>query len=261
LRVDLPCPLNCCGLQVGVVHHAVHGTHLVHRLCVDGFAEEEDLAGELLAHLLGQVRGTIAGGEGTHVGVRLLELRVLAGSQGQVADHVQAVPTAGGPAVDQADHDFRHGADQSLHLQDVQATALDLRSSLVHALGTSGGDVRIVAGGVLITGTAADALVTTGAECPPAVLRGRSVAGQQDGADVRGAARVVERAVQLVDGVRAEGVAHLRPVEGDADDAVGAALAGVAVVGDVVEVESLNLAPGGGVEDLGNLVFAHACPY
>src|SRR5699024_11314407 len=23
LRVDLPCPLNCCGLQVGVVHHAV----------------------------------------------------------------------------------------------------------------------------------------------------------------------------------------------------------------------------------------------
>src|SRR5699024_6278135 len=114
-----------------------------------------------------------------------------------------------------------------LDLQDVQAAALDLRAGLVHALRASGGDVRIVAGGVLITGTAADALVTAGAERPAAVLRGRAVTGQQDGADVRGAARVVECAVQLVDGVRAEGVAHLRPVEGDADDAVGAALAGV----------------------------------
>src|SRR5699024_12451344 len=96
---------------------------------------------------------------------------------------------------------------------DAQATALDPRPSLTHALGTSGGEVRTVAGGVPIPGPAAEAPATTAAECPPAVLRGRSVAGQHDGADVRGAARVVERAVQLVDGVRADGVAHLRPVE------------------------------------------------
>ena len=35
-------------------------------------------------------------------------------------------------------------------------------------------------------------------------------------ADVGGPAGVVEHAVELVDGVRAEGVQHLGPVEGDA---------------------------------------------
>ena len=40
--------------------------------------------------------------------------------QGQVADHVQAVPAAGRPAVDQGDHHLGHEPDQPLHLQDVQ---------------------------------------------------------------------------------------------------------------------------------------------
>lgn len=47
---------------------------------------------------------------------------------------------------------------------------------------------------------------------------------------------MIQRPVQLVDGVRAEGVADLWAVEGDADDAVGAAFANMAVVGDVREV-------------------------
>src|SRR5690349_13148005 len=59
----------------------------------------------------------------------------------------------------------------------------------------------------------ADALVAAGAEGPAAVLGGRPVAGEQHAADVRGLAGVVERAVELVDGARAEGVAHLRAVE------------------------------------------------
>ena len=59
---------------------------------------------------------------------------------------------------------------------------------------------------------------------------------------------VVERGVQLVDGVRAEGVADLGPVEGDAHRAV----VDGAVVGDVVEVEAGHLAPGCRVEQLGD---------
>jgi hypothetical protein len=62
---------------------------------------------------------------------------------------------------------------------------------------------------------------------------------------------VVERGVQLVDRARAERVAHLRSVEGDADRArsIGAR-AGAAVVRDVVEVEAGHLLPRSGVEDL-----------
>jgi hypothetical protein len=57
---------------------------------------------------------------------------------------------------------------------------------------------------------------------------------------------VFEGGVQLVDGVGPEGVAHLGPVEGDADtaDVLGA------VVGDVGELEAVHHVPGGGVEDL-----------
>ena len=67
---------------------------------------------------------------------------------------------------------------------------------------------------------------------------------------------MVQGGDQLVDGLRAEGVAHLGPVEGDPDDA------GVdrAVVGQVVEVEALDRLPGGAVEDLGDVVAGgHAC--
>jgi hypothetical protein len=59
---------------------------------------------------------------------------------------------------------------------------------------------------------------------------------------------VIERAVQLVDGLRPEGVAHLGPVEGDAH---GAGVDG-AVIGDVGEVEAGDRLPRGGVEDLGD---------
>src|SRR5699024_3074529 len=119
---------------------------------------------------------------------------------------------------DEGDDDLRHGADEALDLQDVEASPFGLDPALV-----DDGD-RVVAGrvaGVLVPGAAADALVATGAEGPAlggraaALPRGRPVAGEQDDADVRGAAGVVEGAVQLGDRVRAGGVEDLRPVEGE----------------------------------------------
>ena len=113
----------------------------------------------------------------------------------------------------------------------------------------------------------ADALVAAGAECPATVLGGGAVAGEQYGAHVRGHAGVFEGAVELVHGVRAECVAHLGAVEGDAHGrqiaqnlTVFVAL-NLAVVGDVGEVlEAFDDAPVGGVEDVRDL-FGKLCSH
>src|SRR3546814_14594836 len=63
----------------------------------------EDLPGELLADLAGQVGGAEAAVHGGDVEVGLLEAGVLAGGDGEVADHVQRVAAARGPAGDDGD--------------------------------------------------------------------------------------------------------------------------------------------------------------
>src|SRR5690606_30235323 len=100
-----------------------------------------------------------------HVGVGLLEAGVLAGGERQVARDVQAVPTTGGPAVDQGDDDLRHEPDQSLDLEDVESAG----AGLVDGVGR-------LAASVLVTAAATDPLVAAGAERPSAVLRARAVA-------------------------------------------------------------------------------------
>ena len=121
---------------------------------------------------------------------------------------MQRVPAAGRPAVDDRDDDLGHRADQPLHLEDVQPAARRLDPRLVDGLGG-------LALGVLVAAAAADPLVAAGAERPAAVLGRRAVAGQQHAADVGRHPGVVEHPVELVDGVRPERVAHLRPVERD----------------------------------------------
>ena len=148
---------------------------------------------------------------------------------------MQAVPAAGGPARHDADDDLGHEPDQPVHLHNVQAAA----ASGVNRLGR-------LTGGVLVAVAAADALVTTGAEGPAAVLRRRPVTGQQHTAHVAGHPRVIERPVQFIHRVRPERVADLGPVERHAD---GAAVHG-AVVGDVGERKPRYLAPQPGFEDL-----------
>jgi hypothetical protein len=61
-------------------------------------AEEEDLAGRLLADLPGQQGAAVAGVEAADVGVGLLEAGVLGAGQRQVADDVQAVPATRPPS-------------------------------------------------------------------------------------------------------------------------------------------------------------------
>ncbi|MDR6140565.1 hypothetical protein QE375_000119 [Microbacterium foliorum] len=115
-------------------------------------------------------------------------------------------PAARRPPGDHRDDDLGHEADEALDLEDVQATGT---RGVVHG--------RLVVG-VLVAVAAADALVAAGAERPAAVLRTRTVARQQHRADAGVLPCVIERAVELVDGVRAEGVAHLWAVERDTGD-------------------------------------------
>jgi hypothetical protein len=82
---------------------------------------------------------------------------------------------------------------------------------------------------------------------PPSLGEG-PVSGQENASDVGGLAGVVERPVQLVHGVGAEGVADLGAVEGDPD---GAGRSGP-VIGDVGEVETRHLIPEVGVEEGGD---------
>ena len=196
--------------------------------------EKEDLARELLADLAGEVRAAVARVERADVGIRLLEFAVLERRDRQVAHDVQRVPAAGRPARDDRDDDLGHEADEPLHLEDVQA---------------AGGSAADLALGYSYPSRPADALVAARAERPAAVFRARAVAGEQHDADARILARIIERAIQLVDGVRSERVAHLRPVERDARDSAR----DVVVVRDIRErVETIDLAPQLGVEKLGD---------
>ena len=120
LGADAPAPLQAGAFQLGVRDDPVDHAHPVRLLGGVGLTQEEDLAGELLADLPGQIGRPVAAVEGADVGVGLLEPGVLGAGQGEVADHVQAVSAAGRPPVDQRDHHLGHEPDQALHLQDVQ---------------------------------------------------------------------------------------------------------------------------------------------
>jgi len=233
LGVDGRRPLQRHVLEPLVVHHLVDGAHAVHRLGVVLPPQEEDLPGELLAHLAGQVRGAEAPVEAGHVGIGLLEACVLTTGQGQVGHHVQAVATPGRPARHHGDHHLRHEPDESLYLEDVEAS----RSGRVHGLGR-------LALGVPVAVLSADALVAAGAERPATVPEGRTVAGEEHRAHVRRHPGVVQHPVQLVDRVRPEGVADLRTVEGDSHRA----LVDGPVVREVGQLEPGNGFPAGRIE-------------
>jgi hypothetical protein len=79
LPLTLAGPLERHPLEVGVVDDGVDHAHAVGVLGGVLVAEEEDLAGELLADLAGQVGGAEPAVEAGHVGVGLLEAGVLRG--------------------------------------------------------------------------------------------------------------------------------------------------------------------------------------
>lgn len=164
LAEDLLGSLDRLVFKFGVVSHNVDGTHALHGLRIIGATQEEDFAGKFLAHHLCQVCGTITGVKTSDISISLLKARVLAGCDRHVAHHVQGVAATGSPTTNYGDDHLRHGADQALYLEDVQAAAFGLLARDVNSVGS-------VAIGVAVAAAASDALVAPGAEGPAAVLR------------------------------------------------------------------------------------------
>ena len=136
------------------------------------------------------------------------------------------MPATSCPAGNSRDDDLRHRADQALNLEDMEASGAR-GVDLLAALG--GGRLRVRAlDFVAVAVAASDPLVAAGAEGVSAVSRRGAVARQDDGRNRGRLARVVERAVQLVDRAGAEGVADVGAIKGDAHDrhvgALGAAV-------------------------------------
>jgi hypothetical protein len=108
---------------------------------------------------------------------------------GQIAHHMQHVAAADGVARHHRHHRFRAGADLALEIEHVQV---------------------VNAGIILVAAViAADFLIAAGAECFIAF------AGQDNHADIVVIAGIRQRLNHLFHGQRAEGVAHLRAVDGD----------------------------------------------
>src|SRR5436305_810291 len=161
----------------------------------------------------GSVRGRAATSQSLS-GVRsgalraaLAEARVVGGDR-QVADHVQHVAASDRVARHHRDDGLRQPPDLHVEVGDVEATDAALRGLVV----------------AHVPGVAAHALVAAGAE------RVRSLAGQDDHADVEVLARALERVGHLDDRLRPERVPHLGPVDGDLRDALGGLVPDVLVV-------------------------------
>ncbi len=134
---------------------------------------------------------------------------------------MEDVAAADRVAGHQRDHRLGHGAHVALQLEHVEAG---------HAAPAD------------VAGLAAHLLVPPGAEGPLAVLR-RSVAGEEDDADVGVLPGVAERLLHLQERVGPEGVADLGAIEGDAGDAVALVVRDVLVRFDFLPVGLGHLDP------------------
>ena len=112
---------------------------------------------------------------------------------------MEHVAAANGVARHKCDDHLGHRADEFLHLKHVEAR---------HTLAVN------------IAAVAAHRLVAAGAKGILAVL-GRAGAGEKNHANGLILAGIKQRVVHLRDGLGAEGVALLRPVDGDASHAGG----------------------------------------
>ena len=174
-----------------MVDHPVHRAHRVHLLGGIGLPQEEDLASELLADLPREIGAAVAAVEASDVGVGLFEAGVLTTGQVRSQTTCELWPPPAAHRSPRQITGLGHEPDQPLHLRMCSLPAR--AASTVSA-------VPVV--GVLVAGAAADALIASRAERPAAIPGRGPVAGQQHHADVRRHPRVVQRAVELVDGVR-----------------------------------------------------------
>src|SRR5699024_751444 len=152
--------------------------------------------------------------------------------------------------IDDGDAAFGAGAHKALHIENMYAAC----TCWVYRFGG-------LALSIPVAVSAANALVAAGAERVATVFEGGTVSGEQDGSDVGGHSCMVECAVECGDGSGAECVTSFWAIKGNAHGpeiagpfAVGDALY-MAVVGNVLEIEALELSPGVWVKDIRKLLW------
>ncbi len=215
-----------------MIDDSVDHPHLVGILCRVRTTEEEHFSRTLLADLTGEERRAITSVEGGDIGIGLLEHGVFAGGEREIAHDVQAVAAADGPPGNDGNDNLGHEPDQALHLEDVESS--------------EPGSVDALRPFILVAIGPTNPLIAARAERPATILRRRTVARQEHRTYVGRHAGMIERCVQLIDGVRTERIANLGAIECDSNgtDLVGS------VVGDVREVEPLDGVPRGWVKYL-----------
>src|SRR3954454_4522620 len=197
-REHLAAPLDGLFLEPLERDDGVHEPHLERLPGVVLAAEEPDLLGLLRADQVGEQAGAEAAVEAADARAGLAEASIV-GCDREVADDVQHVSAADRVAGDHGHDGLRQAPDLYVQVGDVEAA---------HAA---------LGGGVLVhvAGVAAHALVATRAECE------RSLAGEDDHADVEVLAGPLEGVGDLDQRLRAEGVAHLGAVDRDLRDPLG----------------------------------------
>ena len=163
------------------------------------------------------------------------------------------------PPGDHGDHDLRHGADEALHLENMQTPG----PCRIHLL-APGLKVRVGVGAldlVTVAVIAAHPLVAARTEGIASVLRAGTIAREDHRRNITRHSRMIEASVQLIDSSRPESITNIGPVEGDAHNGQilpkGApvnltAARNPPVIGEVVKVEANDFTPTIRVEGVGN---------
>ena len=220
--------------------------------------KEENLTCTLITRLAREQCRSITGIKRTNIRISLHECGMLARSNREIAHNIQAVSATSRPTGNRRNNDLRHGADQALDLQNMKASracGVNLLASLFHSRrGLAALNFVVVAI------FSADPLVATRTEGIATVARGGSVSRQNNRSDIAGHSRVVQAAIELIDGMWAECIANFWTIESNTDHGqVGALFTSVdgasgnsAVVGHIGQLETLNLTPARRVKGIGN---------
>lgn len=188
----LAAPDEGLGLKIGEGDDFVHEAHVERFLGIVLAAEIPDLPGFLLADDAGEVTAAEATVEAADFGAGLAELGVVR-RDGEIAHDMEHMPAADGVAGDHGDDGLRQGADLALDVEDVQARDAVFAD---------------------VTGVATHFLIAPGAEGEG------TFATEDDDTHVGIFMQHLQRDEHLLHGLRAEGIAHFRPVDGELADAV-----------------------------------------
>ena len=186
--------------------------------------KEENLTCTLIACLAREQRRAITGIKRTNICIGLHERGMLTRSNREIAHNIQAVAATSCPTGNRCNNDLRHGADQALDLQNMKASracGVNLLASLFHSRrGLAALHLVVVAV------FSSDPLVATRTEGITTVARGWPVSRQNNRSDIAGHSRVVQAAIELINGMWTERIANFWTIKSNTDHGQVRALLG-----------------------------------